>query len=118
MTTRSNHHLRGLLIWWVRPDAAPLGCLPPYICRELRSLRGRAARNRLWVPAGITIEPLEVPGDSPKWASIAPLAGGIVFLSADLELVRLTDCGMVTDLALVNVWTSESEEDRLEALGL
>lgn len=106
MTTKSR---AGLLVWWISSTTQPLGTLPPYICAELRSLRGRPARNRLWVPDGIEFHGLEIPEADRRWDEIDPSAGGIVFLRADVALVRLTGEGRVTDTYLDLDWVSDAE---------
>lgn len=96
-----------LLVWWINSDevesAGLTVPLPPYILRELLSLRGRPARRRLWVPRGIVCESLPVDDDVPGWHRIDETAGGLVFLPADFDLVKLTGYGYVTDVHLREV---------------
>jgi len=108
MTTPANVHLCELLIWWILPDSQPRAPLPPYVWRELESLAGRNARQRLWVPGGIQLEDPPLPEVAPGWNLVDHRAGGIVFLRPDLEVVRLAGLGIVTDFDLEVIWSPNS----------
>lgn len=95
-------------IWWLSGidcDRIPEDIeeqLPAYICKEVRSLRGRNGRGRLWVPSEIPIEEIDWDITKPM-AAEASKAGGIVIKKEDVKHVACLP-GFITDTSL-NLWT-------------